>query len=128
MHHATQIHDRTNGIPVEIDRCDACVEGPLRCEPETPFGTIQVDHIALPAAVAPRSFSRCVPVETSLSMEGSATDVVHGEPDVEERNLRSKGLQTKVSVDVDLRNPIDLVEPAQLLVAVPVEQEKVARG
>jgi len=58
-------------------------------------------------------------------MEGSTSDVIDGMSDVEERHLGGKCFQTEVAVDVDLRDAVDLVEAAQTMVAVPIEQKKI---
>ena len=125
MHDATEIDHRAHGIPVEIDRRDTSADGPLWCDRKSPFWTVQIDHVALPAAVAPRRFSGSVPVLTCLSMEGSTSDVIDRKSDVEERHLLGECFQTEVAVDVDLRDAVDLVEAAQTMVAVPIEQKKI---
>src|SRR5688572_6946508 len=122
-----QLHHRTDSPPVKLQVRNALVENPLGRIAKAPLRSVLVQHGAVPSNVTPRRVRRTIAIRVPMCVQRAAADVKNGSADVDERHAAGVRLHAEVSVHMDLRVAVDLVEPARLVICLPIEQQKVAR-
>src|SRR5688572_19667699 len=122
-----QLHHRTNRSPVEIQIRNAFVETPLRRVAEAPLRPVLVEHGAVPSNVTPGRIGGAIAIGVPLRVQRAAADVKDGSADIDKRHAAGMRLHTEVAVHVDLRVAVDLVEAAQLVIRLTIEEEEIPR-
>ena len=114
-------------MPVEGEERGTTIDLSFRRKSQTPAISVVVDDVTLPADVTPWRIARARVVHTSHGVQRASTDVIDRSANINNRYVGRVGFHAEVTIDMNLRNPIDLIESPELLRGLSVEQEEISR-